>query len=111
MGLTDFITQRFYDKIDFYPTYMNTFTSRATMNSKTPPVLPNTEQALATALNTCMPREDGPRVVYIRDTLELGDIFISEACIPLVEENERLEVISKPEPLPFADDGYLISPF
>ena len=46
-----------------------------------------------------------------RDTLELERVYLSEACLPLVEKQETIEVLSKPEPLHFDAEGNILSPF
>jgi D-3-phosphoglycerate dehydrogenase/C-terminal binding protein len=56
-------------------------------------------------------RSEGPRVVYVRDTLELEHVLVSEVCRPLVESREGIEIVSNPAPLRFDGRGRLRSPF
>ena len=56
-------------------------------------------------------RPDGPRIVYVRDTLELEHVLISAASRPLVEDRDDIEILSGPEPLRFDDHDRLRSPF
>jgi len=79
--------------------------------AKTPVILKNDVEALATAIRTCSRRPAGPLVCYIRDTLELEDVYLSEACLPLVEKKSNLKVLSPPAPLRVDAEGNIVSPF
>ena len=52
-----------------------------------------------------------PRVVYVRDTLALEHVLVSEACLPLLAERAGLELASRPESLTFDERGRLRSAF
>lgn len=111
VGLVDFITEQFRAQIDYHSTNINTITASGPQLSKTPMVTRDTRQALATAIETCPPRPEGARVVYIRDTLKLDELYMSEAYLESLDSNERVEVLAAPAPLEFDSDGYLVSPF
>jgi hypothetical protein len=110
MGLVDFVPERFAKRVDRHVTALNALTSCAPTAAKMPVVLPDDRGAFLTALRTSPLRADGPRVVYVRDTLELEHVLVSEACRPLIEGQERIEIVSDPEPLRF-EGGRLQSPF
>jgi hypothetical protein len=111
MGQVDFVPERFAKRVDLGVTTLNALTSCAPTAAKMPLVLPDDREAIRTALRTSPLRADGPRVVYVRDTLELEHVLVSEACRPLVEALERIEILSGPEPLRFDKGGHLQSPF
>ena len=111
MGLIEYVTERFRKKIDHRVTSLNSMTACAPMGAKMPIVLENDREALEGALRTSQIRAEGPRVVYIRDTLALEHVYLSEACLPLVEGREDMEVLTEPRPLDIAPDGYVRSPF
>jgi hypothetical protein len=111
MGQVDFVPERFAKRVDLHVTTLNALTSCAPSGAKMPVVLPDDREAIRTALRTSPLRPDGPRVVYVRDTLELEHALVSEACLPLVEDRERIEIVSGPEPLRFDETGRLQSPF
>ena len=79
--------------------------------AKTPVVLPDDREAILAGIQTTTLRPEGPRIVYVRDTLELEHVLVSEACRPLVEGQDGIEVVSGPTPLRFDDGGRLRSPF
>ena len=111
MGQVDLVPARFADRVDHRVTTLNALTSCAPTAARMPVVLPDDREAILTAVRTSPLRAEGPRVVYVRDTLELEHVLVSEACRPLVEDRDDIEIVSGPEPLRFDDQGRLQSPF
>jgi hypothetical protein len=111
MGLVDFVTERFLRRVDHDVTRLNALTSCSPTGAKTPVVLPDDRAVLLAALQTSPLRPRGPRVVYVRDTLELERVWVSESCRPLIEGREEVEIVSGPKPLRFDEQGRLQSPF
>jgi hypothetical protein len=111
MGLVDFVPERFIRRVDHEVTQLNSLTSCSPAGAKTPVVLPDDREAIRAAIRTSPLRPEGPRVVYVRDTLELERVLVSEACRPLVEGRDGIELVSGPVPLRFDADGRLLSPF
>lgn len=111
MGMTEFITRRFHEKIDHRVTSLNAMTACAPMGARTPVVLENAREALLAGIRTSRLRPEGSRVVHIRDTLALEHVYLSEACLPLVEERDGIEILGEPREVEFDEDGHLISPF
>ena len=111
MGLVDFVPERFVGRVDHDVTRLNALTSCSPTGAKTPVVLPDDREAIQAGIQTATLRPEGPRVVYVRDTLELEHVLVSEACRPFVEGQPGIEVISGPKPLPFDEGGRLQSPF
>ena len=111
MGLVDFVPERFVRRVDHAVTRLNSLTSCSPAGAKTPVVLPDDREAILAAIRTSPLRPEGPRVAYVRDTLELEHVLVSEACRPLVEGRDGVEVVSGPAPLRFDEGGRLLSPF
>jgi hypothetical protein len=111
MGLVDFVPERFVRRVDHEVTRLNALTSCSPAGAKTPVVLPDDREAILAAIRTSPLRAEGPRIVYVRDTLELELALVSEACRPLVDGRDGIEVVSGPAPLRFDGDGRLLSPF
>ena len=59
-------------------------------------------------LTTQRPTPGAERVVYIRNTLALGEVAVSAAVVPDLEPHAR--VISQPFALEFTGDGALVPP-
>jgi hypothetical protein len=111
MGLVDFVPRRFTRRVDLRVTTLNSLTSCSPTAAKTPIALANDREAILAAMRTSPVRPEGPRVVYIRDTLELEHVLVSEACRPLVEGRARTVIVSGPGSLRFDRSGRLRSPF
>ena len=111
MGLIDIVPERFTRKVNVATTLINSVTAMTPENAKTPHVVPNDEEAILLALRMLPPRAGGPRVVYVRDTLELADSLVSEACLPVLAGHPQAAVLGEVRPLRFDGDRNLISPF
>ena len=94
IGLADITTERAVSKIDYNSTYVNCLTQGSTETAKIPPFLPNDRDAIATAIRTCGPIDPREaKVVRIKNTLELGRMWISEALAEEVKSNPELSEI------------------
>ena len=111
MGQVDFVPARFAERVDQDVTTLNAVTACAPTGARMPVVFPDDRTAFLTALRTSPIRPEGPRVVYVKDTLELEHVLLSEACRPLVEGRDGIEIVSDPAPLRFDDHDRLQSPF
>src|SRR5918998_1691508 len=102
LGMADVVTERLAGSMDRPSTYMNALTSTTPAPVKTPMVMPTDEMAIAAALTMCAgitPAE--ARLVRIENTIKLGTIWVSEALLGEVENNERLEILEEPQPMRF----------
>src|SRR5215210_8070958 len=102
LGMADVVTERLAGSMDRPSTYMNALTSTTPAPVKTPMVMPTDEMAVAAALTMCAgvePRE--ARLVRIENTLKLGRIWVSEALLREIENDERLEILEEPQPMRF----------
>jgi hypothetical protein len=111
MGLVDFVPERFMQRVDLTVTRLNALTSGCPTAVKIPIVLADDREVIQTAIRTAPLRPEGPWVVYVRDTLALEHVLVSESCRPLVEGRDGIEIESGPTPLEFDDRGRLRSPF
>ncbi len=112
IGLADFTTKKLVDKIDYKSTYINGITSFAVEKVKIPMTLETEQEAVSSALRTCgVIDEKLVRLVWIKNTLELEDIYVSEGFLPEVRENSSLEIVSGPLDMSFDDDGNLYNLF
>ena len=94
MGLTDIITRRLREKIDFRATYENLVTSTFLERGKMPMVAETDCRALEVALRTSWiaPGEE-PRVARIRNTLHLERMFVSRPVLEEIQSRENVEVV------------------
>jgi Lactate racemase N-terminal domain len=85
VGMADLIAQRVLAKMDLAATYMNALTSTVIDSVRLPMVLATDRDVLDAAVLTA-PRIDGgeTRLVYIRNTLAIGDVAVSESLVPVL---------------------------
>jgi len=112
IGLADLTTKKTVDKIDFHSTFVNCLTSCQPEAGRIPVFLPNDREAILTALRVCGPIEPGKaKVVRIKNTLELGRMWISESLYEMVktdrELSKRLEIIGELREMQFDVLGML----
>jgi hypothetical protein len=88
--------------------YLNGLTSSALEAIKIPIVLESDRQALQVALHAVGHGADA-RVAVVRSTLELDELWVSEALGEEVEANPRLERLGPARELEFAADGRLVA--
>lgn len=108
IGQADFILKRAADKIDWHPTYTNCITGLCPEYARMPVVCHHDHHALSWAIQCCgrFPATE-TRLVWIKNTLDLGTIYVSEALLPEVREHPMLDVESEPIPLAFDEQGFL----
>lgn len=109
MGVFDTTTRRLVDKLDLEAAYTNAITSAVTQLPKIPMTMDNDHDAIAAAITTCIFAEDRENIklIRIKNTMELGEIWVSEALLEEVKKNPLLEVLSEPEPFAFDEAGNL----
>ena len=108
LGLADVTTKRLVDKIDVDCTYPNVVTSTVLCTPKIPLFTHSDKTCIQIALRTCnyIDREH-PRVVRIKDTMNLEEIYISESMLKEAEESNHVIVSGPPKDWVFNEDGNL----
>ena len=106
IGIADFTTRRLFAKLDLAKGYMNAMTANAPETVKIPVMLESDREAIEVALHSANSR--APRVVWIRNTLALEDLLVSEALLPDVARVPTLSVVGEPGALAFDGDGNLV---
>jgi hypothetical protein len=110
VGLADVITRRLYDKIDPAATYANVVTSSFLERGKIPVVAGTDRDAFDIARRSCGALSDGrERILRIRDTLRLEDIYVSTAVLDELAGASTIEILERDVRV-FKDDGSL-TPF
>ncbi len=108
LGMADVVTERLVAGMDRPSTYMNALTSTTPQPVKIPMTMPSDEMAVAAALTMCAGVAPARvRLVRIQNTLRLGRMWVSEALLGEVEDDERLTVVEGPRPMRFGEDGAL----
>jgi uncharacterized protein (DUF362 family) len=98
IGMADMTTKKVMDDIIWEKGYANALTSTVISVVKLPMILDNEELAVKAAIKTCNAFDlDQVRLVRIKNTLELRDIWISESLLNEAETMEDVEILSEPE--------------
>ena len=112
LGQVDCAAVRLIDQIDFQVTAVNDITSMCPEDGKIPLTFADERSAVAAALATIRPHGPGDlRLVYIRNTLQVTTLAVSEGCLPDLAGRDDVVVEPGGFRLAFAADGYLESPF
>ena len=110
IGNADFTTQRLVDKIDPRATYMNAVTSSCPEAVRIPPYFKTDREVIDTALNTIgLVDPQNARIVHIRDTAHLEEMYISQALLKEAKTLTELSIIGKQQPIKFGRNGNLVS--
>jgi len=109
IGLADFTTVRAARKMDFGRTYPNALTSTVAPPVALPMVLPSDRLAFAAALLTCNAVGRAPRLMRIKNTLRLGEFWVSTALLDEVERDPTQHILDGPAAVPFDPAGNLVA--
>lgn len=109
LGKADTTTKRAFEKLDTNATYFNMITSTVLGVGKIPMVLEDDKLALQAAVKTLTDVDkEHIRMVYIKNTLSLQNVMISEALLEQAKELEGVEILEGPRPLRFDAAGTLL---
>jgi hypothetical protein len=109
IGFADLISRRAADQIDLVKTYTNHVTAQVLEGAKLPLVAETDREALAIATRTLHRRPpEEARIAWIRNTLELGELYLSEPLWAEVGRRAELESLKDPEPIRFDAGGRLM---
>ena len=110
VGLADFTTKKLVDKIDYNKMYTNALTALRTDSPKIPVFLQNDREVLNTIFDM-VGREDVStlRIVWIKNTLELSKILVSEYFFDQIKSRDNLSFIGDGEQIEFDTDGFLVN--
>lgn len=108
VGTADFTTKRLVNKTDFQALYANGITSTVVRPNAIPMTLDCDLDAIRAAVKTSNALDLSKiRLVRIKNTLQLGEIMISEAMLPDALSLANVSVCSEPFEMQFDDLGNL----
>ena len=109
IGLAEFTLQRVVDQMDPQYTRINCITSGHPTAGMVPLVYENDHSAIEDALQTIgLTPPEQARLIRIRDTLHLSEVFVSTAYESEWQVRSDLEVVSDAGPLAFDTAGNLV---
>lgn len=109
IGGADFTTRRLVEQMDRASTYTNSVTAQCPRTASVPPYYDTDIELLEQCFSTIgLVEPPRARVMRIRDTLHLGEVWISEAYAEELRSRTDLEVLGPPEPMRFDEEGNLV---
>ena len=109
LGMADVTTERAFEKLDTNATYFNMITSTVLQVGKIPMIMADDRLALQVALRTLTQVDrDHIRMVYLKNTLSLETIMVSEALLDEVSARDDMEILEEPRDLRFDENGTLL---
>jgi len=111
LGMADVVTDRLVDRIDWEPTWINSLTANTPAAIRTPIHFPTDRECLERIAPT-VGKVDLDEVTFgwIRNSMELGRLAVSENLRGAVEKNPLIEIEGAVD-FDFDRAGNLISPF
>ena len=108
VGMADAIPKHLLDQIDFEVSYPNPITSTLLNTMKIPIVMKNDKEVLQLLIRSCNDIDyNNPRVIIIKNTLELAEIQVSQGFFEDVNERPDMDFISGFEDVVFDENGNL----
>ena len=94
LGVFDIITKKVFEQLNYQAMYANAIAIKVVDDCKVPLIAEDEREALLVAVKILRHADlDNLRIVKIRSTLELGEIQVSDALVPVVEQDSRLELL------------------
>lgn len=97
IGLADITTKEVFNKIKWEKGYANALTSTVIEVIKIPMVLESNELAVKAAIKTCNAFDlKKAKVIRIKNTLDIGEIWISESLLEEAGKMKNIQFLSEP---------------
>lgn len=108
LGMADVISDRLLNKIDWHPTRINSLTASSPAAIRTPAHFPTDRECLERIAPTVGKFDMNEVTIgWIRNSLELDCIALSENLTPQIQRNPLLEIVGEPREFNFDSHGNL----
>jgi len=109
IGFADFTTRRLVGKMDFQPTYMNFITAMGPQKVRIPVYFDTDREVLDAVFQTIgMVKPEESKVVRIKNTLQLGEVEVSESLLEAVKARDDLEIAGELREMQFDSEDNLM---
>lgn len=95
IGLSDLITKKLFEKIDFNVLYTNLLASNGYLEGKIPIVVKNDEYAIKIAMKILNKNCKNVKMVRIQNTQNIIEMKVSEALLSEVQNNKNIKIIGE----------------
>ncbi len=109
LGMADIVTDRLVNRIDWAPTLINSLTANTPAAIRTP-IHFKTDRECLDRIWPTVGKLDARQITigWLRNTMELEYLALTENLRPVIESNPSLKIIGKPGELPFDAEGNLL---
>jgi hypothetical protein len=108
IGMADMVLRRAVDEMDPRKTWINEITAKTPEGGRIPITLDTDREALGVAIAACVGVDAATvRLLRIRSTKHIEELWVSEAALPDVLASGRCEAVSGPQPMAFDANGML----
>jgi len=109
IGIAEYTHTQLVNKIDYESTYINCTTGNHPSGAAIPIHYDSDKKVLDVALNTVgYVQPENARVIRIRDTMDLGEILVSEAYQAEIEGRKDLSIIEPAQDMKLTEEGNLL---
>ena len=109
VGLADIITRRLFETIDFKATYANVFTHTFLNRANIPVIMESDQKAIEAAVSVQRLSDNKQaRIVRINNTLDIGEISVSESLLTEVLSRPDVELINELTHIQFDSSGSIL---
>src|SRR5207237_9652197 len=111
IGLAELMTLRVLQKIDLPSTYANCMTASHLAGRMLPVIMESDRACIAAAIKTATRvTPETLRLAIIRNTLDIGDLWVSPGLLEEVRARSYVDVAESPVAIEFDADGSILSP-
>jgi len=109
LGMADVVTDRLVNRVDWLPTRINSLTASTPAAIRIPLHFPTDRECLEKMWPTVGKfHSEDVTIGWIRNTLELTPLLLSENLLPQIRQNPLLEVIGEARAIQFDGEGNLV---
>jgi hypothetical protein len=109
IGLSDLITKKLFEKIDFNVLYTNLLASNGYLEGKIPIVVKNDEYAIKIAMKILNKNCKNVKMVRIQNTQNIIEMEVSEALLGEVQNNKNIKIMGEARRLKTDKGGNLLT--
>ena len=112
MGRADVGTMRFFHQISFDDTYPNAITDHDSSVYKIPLIMDNDKECIQASMAICLNMDpENPKILILKNSLEVESMLISEALIPEAKTRKELTITGEPFELEFDAEGNFLTKY
>ena len=109
VGLSDLITKKLFEKIDFNVLYTNLLSSNGYLEGKIPMVVKNDEYAIKIAMKILNKNCKNVKMVRIQNTQNIIEMEVSKALLGEVKNNKKINIVGEARRLKTDKRGNLLT--